>query len=265
MSQSVCTVATRSCKQGWINMVASYSLSGSKVPLVTYTSNDNEALSEGIKLNKYWKKYSRIGRSCNSYAALKIDAIMSEFDNGIDEVIYLDGADVLLFSPIEELFSLFSAEIEVGAHHWLDDFSLTYKDDEVKSSFHDQINAKYPYVNNGVIYMKNTPAMRMFLVGWKAMVLNAGLRVAHSPKQLGDQLDFNIFLREFFRVKPQAYFNIPPQWNTRGHHAKQIRIEGGTACDEAGMRVHLGHASGVGSYFHDDVVAFALRERSNAQ
>jgi hypothetical protein len=244
-------------------MVASFSKTNT-LELVTYTSDDSEALPGAIQLPRYWAKYGRIHKSCNGYAALKIDAIKAEFDKGIEEVIYLDGADVLVLEDLNKLFHECRGA-EIGAHSWMENYELTHADKEVKKAFGEYIEPKEGdlYVNNGVIYMKRSPLNHMFLLAWKALVQNPGRRVTHSPKQLGDQLDFNLALRAVSRNWRQLIYDIPAEWNCRGHHSKAMRISGGKVVNEAGFPVKIAHASGVGNYFSQEILDHVLGGAKN--
>jgi len=193
---------------------------------------------------------------CNVPALGKPDVFLS-FKDG-DEVLYLDGADVLVLENPMTLLDLFEASGKaLGAHPYepaAQGLSAEHPDQFFLARLLASAKLGQRY-NDGVILARMDCRVRLFMHYWKMVLGHAaylGTFVGAGARRtvVGDQVAFNICIGSL-----GAYgevWDFPKEWNYRGYaNVNLCQVNGDGLFTPDGTRVLIAHASGSRSFRSD--------------
>ena len=196
-----------------------------------------------------------VHRTCNAPALLKPDVFLAFSDNA--QVLYLDSADILVFTHPDRLFDLLHAQPQaILAAHPYESVDRSMEDPRCS---HLAFLANMlrdcrpsPRYNDGVILARMTPACRLFMRYWKMVLGHAAYlgtfgNLGAKRTVVGDQIAFNACIAE-----PRLHgmvLDLPAEWNYRGYqHVQACKLHDGVLYSPGGSVVHIAHASGSGGF-----------------
>jgi GT2 family glycosyltransferase len=189
-----------------------------------------------------------------------------------DRLLYLDGADVLVFRDPADLFAEMDAHPEaVTAARPYCNSAITDKSDHavIRAVAGEGSDQPEPHINNGVVLCRVCPEMRLAASYWRAMLgyvpllgayqTAAGRDPRHTSNVLGDQRVFNLAIRELRRAG--RHIDLPAAWNYRsGADLLKCVVSGDRLLDPEGAPIWIAHATGS-TPFRPEVIALATTPR----
>jgi hypothetical protein len=244
---NVVTIATKGSLAGLGHFVRSFRAWGNAWPVIVYTTDLEPADVVGLDVTLRTvpaPTFPRLAGLRNAPAALKPLVILDTLD-GCEECIFMDSADILFCGMLSSIRAFVaSPHIYLAARPYLKERILQHDNPATREMLRPWLVAQVPYCNSGVIYVRNTPAARMAMLAWAALITTDGKRF-HTDKHLvGDQEDFNVVFREAYG---QSGAVLLPAWlNLRGDEGRYgCRASGGVLLDPRGDRAVVLHASGT--------------------
>lgn len=283
--RAIATIATAECASGLRLLVSSLRKSGWTDPVHVFTPAHSAKLPlpDGCvphRMDDWWnakcppvvddrrsgvrRRTISLDQACNVPALGKPDLFLS-FGDGT-EVLYLDGADVMVLENPATLFDMFDhagPDKLLGAYPYepqADNFVPTHRSHDLLARLTAPVKMGKRY-NDGVVIARMGCQVRLFMNYWRMLLghacyIGTFAGVGARRTVVGDQVAFNICIGSLARYG--HVLDLPLEWNYRGYQNVNLcTVDGGALYAPRGLRVCIAHASGSRD-FRQDIKALGV-------